>query len=202
MLTMTVRFSTGRTPMIAGCPVTRAEHVMHDEIGTNAASSPSDPPRANRLGPIRRLAPGDLEACLALDRSGLEGWWSRRQWEEELAHPDAVGIGGWMERDLVAMAWGRLVVDELQITLVVVDPERRRLGWGQRVLEGLCRSAAEAGMSDASLEVAAANQAALALYRRLGFRTVGVRKHYYRNGEDALFQRRRGLCDSSTRSGG
>jgi ribosomal-protein-alanine N-acetyltransferase len=36
--------------------------------------------------------------------------------------------------------------------------------------------------------VATANQAALALYRSLGFSDAGIRRAYYRDGGDALIQ--------------
>jgi ribosomal-protein-alanine N-acetyltransferase len=43
------------------------------------------------------------------------------------------------------------------------------------------------GVKHLSLEVAANNEAAQALYRRFGFAPVGVRKNYYPvTGEDAL----------------
>jgi ribosomal-protein-alanine N-acetyltransferase len=38
------------------------------------------------------------------------------------------------------------------------------------------------------LEVAAGNPAARALYAATGFRTAGVRRGYYRNGDDALIE--------------
>jgi hypothetical protein len=40
----------------------------------------------------------------------------------------------------------------------------------------------------ATLEVAAGNIAAQALYAAAGFRTAGIRRAYYRNGDDALIQ--------------
>lgn len=44
------------------------------------------------------------------------------------------------------------------------------------------RSSAEV----ATLEVRASNEAAQQLYRSMGFETAGVKKQYYKNGEDAL----------------
>ena len=44
------------------------------------------------------------------------------------------------------------------------------------------------GAVSATLEVAAGNMAALALYRAAGFTTRGRRRGYYRDGGDALIQ--------------
>lgn len=38
---------------------------------------------------------------------------------------------------------------------------------------------------DCNLEVACTNTAAISLYKKVGFRTVGHRKRYYPNGDDA-----------------
>jgi ribosomal-protein-alanine N-acetyltransferase len=132
------------------------------------------------------LGPADLEACLALDERSLGRLWSRRQWSTELADPRRPGLGLWRDGRLLAMACGWLILDELHITLVAVDPAERRRGHGRRVLRGLLQTAAARGAERATLEVAGGNAAALALYRSLGFRQAGRRPAYYRDGDDAL----------------
>jgi ribosomal-protein-alanine N-acetyltransferase len=134
------------------------------------------------------LCEAHLEAALALDVLALDGFWSVDQWRTELADPRRPGLGLWHDGALLALACGWLVVDELHITVVAVDPVQRRQGLGQRVLKALLEQAREAGARHATLEVAAGNTAALALYERLGFATAGIRRAYYRNGDDALIQ--------------
>lgn len=137
---------------------------------------------------VRNLTPEHLQACLALDRASLGGLWSAAQWQSELADPRRPGMGLWQTDTLVAMASGWLVVDELHITLVAVAPEQRRRGLGRQVLEELLVVARHQGAQHATLEVATTNGAAVALYRSLGFRDAGLRRGYYRNGDDALIQ--------------
>jgi ribosomal-protein-alanine N-acetyltransferase len=137
---------------------------------------------------VRNLTPEHLQACLALDRASLGGLWSAAQWQSELADPRRPGMGLWQADTLVAMASGWLVVDELHITLVAVAPEQRRRGLGRQVLEELLVVARHQGAQHATLEVATTNGAAVALYRSLGFRDAGLRRGYYRNGDDALIQ--------------
>jgi ribosomal-protein-alanine N-acetyltransferase len=144
----------------------------------------------NPLAPLRQgdLEAAHLEACLALDQASLDGLWSRSQWQSELAEPRRPGVGLWQGETLVAMASGWLVVDELHITLVAVAPEQRRRGLGRRVLQGLLERARQQGARHATLEVAPTNTAAVGLYRGLGFQDAGLRRGYYRNGDDALIQ--------------
>ena len=137
---------------------------------------------------VRNLTPEDLQACLALDRASLEGLWTSAQWQTELADPRRPGMGLWHADTLLAMASGWLVVDELHITLVAVAPEQRRRGLGRQVLEALLDEARQQGARHATLEVAATNGAAVGLYRALGFQDAGLRRGYYRNGDDALIQ--------------
>ena len=134
------------------------------------------------------LEPDHLEACQDLDQRSLGGLWNQEQWNSELTEERRPGIGLWREGTLVAMASGWLVVDELHITVVAVDPLQRRQGLGRQVLQALLSHGQRQGAERATLEVAASNTAAVALYRALGFRDAGIRRGYYRNGDDALIQ--------------
>jgi len=129
-----------------------------------------------------------LEACLKLDQAALNGLWSRQQWQRELQEEQRLCIGLLDNEELLAVACGWLVVDELQITAVAVTPQRRRAGLGSRVLQGLLSQASQLGASRATLEVSASNKPAAGLYARSGFATAGIRRCYYRNGDDALIQ--------------
>ncbi len=64
------------------------------------------------------LGPGQLQACLALDRRSLGGLWSASQWQVELADPSRPVIGLLRGEQLWALASGWLILDELHITAV------------------------------------------------------------------------------------
>ena len=135
----------------------------------------------------RKLGPDDLSACLQLDRLALKGLWTRQQWERELSEDSRVVMGiDAKEGVLIAFAAAWLVVDELQITAVAVDPVHQRCGIGAGVLEALIDRGAALGAVSASLEVASMNAAARGFYAHCGFFTTGRRACYYPNGDDAL----------------
>jgi [ribosomal protein S18]-alanine N-acetyltransferase len=129
-----------------------------------------------------------LEDCLDLDRLCFRGLWTREQWRSELVDPHRPCLGQWQEGRLVAMACAWLILDELHITLVAVDPTRRQQGLAQGLLRALLQRSRQLGAARATLEVGSGNRAALALYRAVGFQTAGIRRGYYSNGEDALIQ--------------
>jgi ribosomal-protein-alanine N-acetyltransferase len=137
---------------------------------------------------VRLLDEADLEACLSLDQAALGGLWSREQWHQELEDLRRPCLGVLESGQLLALACGWLVVDELHITAVAASPQRRREGLGRRVLQALLDEGAQQGARHATLEVSTSNPAANALYARCGFRTAGIRHGYYRNGDDALIQ--------------
>ena len=140
------------------------------------------------ISPLQPLGPDDLEACLALDALALGGLWTPGQWQRELEDDRRPGLGVRQRQALQAMACGWLVVDELHITLVAVSPAVRRQGLGRLVLLGLLAAGRRGGAERATLEVASGNSAARALYDGCGFRQAGIRRGYYRNGDDALIQ--------------
>ncbi|MGP8026009.1 MAG: GNAT family N-acetyltransferase [Acidocella sp.] len=78
----------------------------------------------------------------------------------------------------------RIVLDEAEILTIGVTAPRQ--GIGQALMrEGLSLAAAN-GVREMHLEVAATNAPARALYGKLGFVQVGLRKAYYPDGGDAL----------------
>ncbi|MFM7087376.1 MAG: GNAT family N-acetyltransferase [Cyanobium sp.] len=157
--------------------------------GPGAATAPS--PLGQQCGddPVCvALGPQDLEACLALDQLSLGGFWNREQWRQELESPQRPAVGLRRGEALLAVACAWLVLDELHITLVAVHPEQRRRGLGHLVLQRLLERGGALGATRATLEVATTNSAACHLYSRCGFRTAGIRRDYYRNGDDALIQ--------------
>ena len=134
------------------------------------------------------LDPSWLADCLALDRSALQGLWTKEQWRRELEDPRRLCLGWSEAKTLLGVACGWLVADELHITLIAVDPSVRRRGHGKRLLSALLQQARQQGAIYATLEVGSNNLAAIALYANGGFQSAGTRLKYYSDGSDALIQ--------------
>lgn len=81
----------------------------------------------------------------------------------------------------------RAVLDEAEILTIGTLQRRQGIG-GDLLREGL-RHLYAAGVRTVYLEVDTGNEAARALYARLGFEATGLRKAYYEDGGDALTMR-------------
>ena len=73
---------------------------------------------------------------------------------------------------------------------IAIAPEARGKGLAQRLLQSSIRHVKRLGRSRYTLEVAAGNQAAIALYEKLGFVPFGRYPAYYQDGQDAVRMRK------------
>jgi ribosomal-protein-alanine N-acetyltransferase len=114
----------------------------------------------------------------------------REAWGEDaialqLALPGAFGLVD--ERG--GMLLGRVAADEAEVLTLAVAPSVRRQGLGRALLRAARDHVSACGGHAMFLEVAAANDAALSLYRREGCVEVGRRLRYYADASDALVLR-------------
>ena len=77
----------------------------------------------------------------------------------------------------------RLAAGEGEILTVAVARSHRRQGLGWQLMDAVLRELHAQRAEALFLEVDETNVAAIALYRRLGFRQVGHRANYYRSTE-------------------
>ena len=83
------------------------------------------------------------------------------------------------------------VLGESDMMNVAVHPDYRRQGIAEKLCLALVEALKEKGNHCLTLEVRASNETAKALYEKLGFFQVGLRKNYYRNPrEDACILRK------------
>ena len=133
---------------------------------------------------IRPLTSDDLGAVVALEAAYAPAPWSEGVFRNELAAENRIYLAA-DEDGLVGFAGVMVVADEAHVTNLLVDPGWRRQGIGLELMKSLVEAAVEAGARHLTLEVRTRNEAARALYARLGLAPVGVRKGYY-GDDDAL----------------
>ncbi len=113
--------------------------------------------------------------------------WSEKSIASELENP----LSLWLVAEENGQVWGyvgsQTVLDESDMMNVAVDPGSRRQGIARALIETLIAELSKMGSRCLRLEVRVSNENARALYTRMGFQQLGLRKNYYHNPkEDAL----------------
>ena len=86
------------------------------------------------------------------------------------------------------------IIDEGHIHNIAVSKYVRRQGIGRGLLEAAISESGILGIKSLTLEVRSQNHTAISLYEKLGFKTCGRRKNYYRKPvDDALVMKKEDL---------
>lgn len=126
-----------------------------------------------------------LEGIAELEKICFSSPWSRTSLE--LLTKGGIGVGMVCRHDGMVCAYGGMLcaVDEGQITNIATHPSCRRQGYGRAILEALIKYAKNNRLVSISLEVRESNEAAISLYRSLGFKVEGKRKDFYTKPTEA-----------------
>ncbi|SOX52347.1 ribosomal-protein-alanine N-acetyltransferase [Mycobacterium ahvazicum] len=143
---------------------------------------------------IGALTRADAPRCAQLEAQLFDGDdpWPAAAFHRELASAHNHYVGARTADLLVGYAGisrlGRTPPFEYEVHTIGVDPQYQGHGIGRRLLGELLEFA-DGGV--VYLEVRTDNEAAIALYRSVGFEQIGLRKRYYRvSGADAYTMRR------------
>ena len=140
---------------------------------------------------IRKMTAREVPQVAELEKLCFAMPWSEKSVAGELDNPLALWLVA-MEGDRLAGYVGsQTVLDETDMMNLAVAPQFRRQGVGEALVNALTASLKQLGSRCLTLEVRDSNEAARALYGKLGFAEVGRRRGYYRDPrEDALILRK------------
>jgi len=148
----------------------------------------------NSLIKIRAMTAEDLARVYELDKICFSLPWPQRSFRYELEENPA--SSQWVaeskreangQSKVVGLIITWLLVDEVHIATLSVDPQYRRKKIASQLICTALRAGVARNAVSATLEVRAGNEAAQRLYYRFGFQLAGRRPGYYLdNGEDAL----------------
>lgn len=140
---------------------------------------------------MEEMTASHVAQVAALEKICFQDPWSERSIASELENKLAFWLVA-LEGDRVAGYVGsQTVLGETDMMNVAVHPDFRRQGIAQMLCNELVEALKKRESHCLTLEVRASNEPAKALYEKLGFFQVGLRKNYYRNPrEDALILRK------------
>ena len=131
----------------------------------------------------------DLDKVLLIESASFLNQNGRESFLKDLARPELAWLHVVRSKSgqIAGYCSSWLVLEELHINTIAIEPLMRRRGAGSSLLTQVLREAKNRGAKRATLEVRASNDAAKKLYLRFGFLVTGVRPGYYSNpSEDAL----------------
>ena len=133
------------------------------------------------------VGPADIERVAEMQATCFHEPWGAASIAKTLSLPGAFALilrdttpAGRVSAGFIVI---QVVMDQADLLTLGVVPGLRKRGYARRLLEGGLVRAAGLGAKTVFLEVAEDNMAALALYRRAGFETMGRREGYYRDPE-------------------
>jgi ribosomal-protein-alanine N-acetyltransferase len=143
---------------------------------------------------FRPMQAADVDAVMVVERQCYPFPWTPGNFVDSLASGYetelALEPGGALAGYRVAMVG----VDEMHLLNLGVRPDLQGRGLARRLLQRLADDCRRLALPTLWLEVRPSNERALMLYRRWGFREVGLRRGYYPAAqgrrEDAIVMRR------------
>ena len=138
---------------------------------------------------IRKMRIDDIPLILEIEKQVYNFPWSRGIFKDCLR----IGYSCWVCDGIEGViGYGILTfaANEAHIMNVCIDPKEQGQGYGRRMIEQLIAVARSTEADGVFLEVRPSNESAIALYEKMGFNEIGIRKDYYPAGkgtrEDAL----------------
>lgn len=117
--------------------------------------------------------------------SDFDNFWSYNILKQELENENTTYIVAKENNEVVGFAGMSVCLDEATLNNIVVKKSCRGRGIGGELLESLIELCSDLNMKTFTLEVDVSNEPAINLYKKFGFKNLGIRKKYYNNSRDA-----------------
>ena len=138
---------------------------------------------------IQRMQKSDVDNVINIEEKAYgEHHWSKESFLNELSNDLARYYAAFdINGNLLGYAGCWQILEEVHITNIAVSPDFRRQKIGERLLRQIIDDCYKNKAKYITLEVRVSNNAAIKLYEKYGFKSLGTRKGYYQNNnEDAL----------------
>ena len=100
-------------------------------------------------------------------------------------------LGIYLNKSLLGVCVFHKIYDEAEIRYLSVHPSYKRIGLGKKLIYKIFKECKNENIKRIFLEVSIKNKHALSFYDNLGFKTICIRKKYYKDGSDALLKEKK-----------
>ena len=134
----------------------------------------------------------DLPQVAEIEKQNFSIPWSLESFRESMMLEHTIYLVA-EEKEIVTGYCGMYrVFNEGEIVNVAVDSKYRRRGVAKELLEQLLKESEALNVDNFFLEVRESNEAAINLYKKLGFTVSGIRRDFYEKPrENAIFMWKR-----------
>lgn len=141
---------------------------------------------------FQQMEQEDLDKVMAIEREAFPDPWHvsffKRELQSRKKHTHCYVAR--IDNNIVGYIVFYIFCGEGHIMNIAVDADYRRRGIAKYLLSSALEIVRKEAGNEVYLEVSANNTPAKQLYRQFGFKVYGIRKKYYRNGEDAFILRK------------
>ena len=134
---------------------------------------------------IEEFTLSDLMLIKDILEKDFDNFWNFSILEKELKSNSSIYLCCKINSEIVGFAGISVILDTAELNNIVIRKDQRGNGYSFVLLKELIKIAKFRGCTKLNLEVAINNEVAINLYKKLGFKQVGIRQNYY-NGIDAL----------------
>lgn len=128
---------------------------------------------------IRQMTQKDVAAVAALEAKSFSRPWSCAAFEKTLTDEKYIVLIAKAPEMLLGYCVLLCTGAEADVTNVCTAPQARKKGVATALMAALLEAGWARGVTDFFLEVREGNVPARALYTKLGFEEIGLRKNYY-----------------------
>lgn len=116
----------------------------------------------------------------------FDDFWNYQIFKEELVNNNSSYLVLRFNNNIVAYGGIKIILDEAELMNIVTKKNNRNSGNAKLILNELIKIAKDNNCIKLNLEVNENNLPAIHLYELFNFKKVGLRKHYYQNGDNAI----------------
>lgn len=130
----------------------------------------------------------DLDLLVDLEKKYFKSPWTKEQYYREINENEFSKNVVLIENNhIVGYINYWIIFDQATINKIFVIEEKRKLGYGQKLLDFAIENIKENNCIIVTLEVRVSNKNAIKLYENNNFKTVVRKKEYYSDKEDAFY---------------
>ena len=139
---------------------------------------------------VKKITSKESKKCHEIDLITIK-LWNLKQWERELRKNYVYSFACFRNTQIIGICVFQKIFCNAELTYLSIHPTFKRMGLGKKLLKETFKKCESFAIKKILLEVSDKNLDALNFYHAFGFKTIGIRKKYYKDGSNALLQEKK-----------